>query len=155
MIMRPALFCAPLVLAAFLVAACAGGGKSSSAGGVAGTTSTLGGRQVIATESEYKIQLSTTALTPGRTTFVAMNKGKVAHSLEIDGPGVSDKRILGTITPGSSKRITVMLQKGRYEIYCPVDGHKQLGMDLHVQVGGGAKTSGGAATTTTSSGNGY
>jgi plastocyanin len=154
------LLCVPvLLLLAFAVAACGGGGKSSSsAGGVAGTTATLSGHQVVATETEYRIQLSTMNLQPGRTTFVAMNKGHVAHSLEIDGPGVSDKRILGTIDPGSSKQLTVTLQKGSYEIYCPVDGHKQLGMDVHVAVGGGGGAgAGGAAPTTTmtTSGNGY
>ena len=130
--MRRALGCTPLLLAAFALAGC--GGSKSSSGGVAGATTSLG-QTVVATESEYRIQLSTMSLAPGRTTFVATNKGEVAHSLEIDGPGVEDKRVIGTISPGSSKRITVTLRTGRYEIYCPVDGHKRLGMDLHVKVG--------------------
>jgi plastocyanin len=155
--LRGPVMVAPLVGVALAGAAC-GGGKSST-GGVAGTTATLAGRHVGVKLSEYHIQLSTSSLVPGRTSFVAANKGKIAHSLEIDGPGVSDRRIVGTIAPGSSKALTVTLQKGRYEIYCPVDGHKQLGMDVHVSVGGtaGGKSGGGTATTNTmtTSGNGY
>jgi hypothetical protein len=32
--------------------------------------------------------------------------------------------------------LTVTLQPGRYEIHCPVDGHKTMGMDTHFTVGG-------------------
>jgi uncharacterized cupredoxin-like copper-binding protein len=81
-----------------------------------------------------------------------MNKGHLSHSLEIDGPGVSDQRIPGTISPGSSKQLTVTLQKGTYEIYCPVDSHKSLGMLIHVTVGsGGAGGSQGTGSTSTNS----
>ena len=146
----------PVVLA---LAACGGGSTSGAGtGGVAGTTASVGGssRHVTVTESEYTIALSTTTLQPGATTFVAVNRGKVGHSLEIDGPGVSDKRIVGTIAPGSSQALTVTLRKGTYEIYCPVDGHKSLGMDTHLTVG--SKTGGATPTTgmtTTKSGGGY
>jgi uncharacterized cupredoxin-like copper-binding protein len=152
---RASLPASSLAVVLALTACGSGGSKSgASAGGVAGTTTALGGAagaQVVATETDYKIQLSTMALKPGRTTFVALNKGHVAHSLEIDGPGVSNKRIGGTVSPGASKRLTVTLQKGKYEIYCPVPGHKQLGMDLHVTVGGhggGAMMHAGTTTTT-------
>jgi plastocyanin len=146
----------PLLLVALTLSAC-GSGSSSGSGGVAGTTSSVGGRHVVVTETEYKLQLSTMHLQPGRTTFVAVNKGHVGHSLEIDGPGVEDERIAGTIMPGSSKRISVTLRKGSYELYCPIDAHKGLGMEVHVGVGG-ATTSGqtpGGMTTTTGGGNGY
>lgn len=148
---------APLLVVVGALAACGGGGGTSGAGGggVAGASTALtgNGKQVMATETDFKIQLSGASLQPGSTTFVVVNKGKVAHSLEVNGPGVSDMRIPGTIAPGSSKRLTVTLQKGSYEIYCPVDGHKGLGMDLHVTVGGSANGSmSGSGTTSTSSG---
>jgi len=141
----------------FALAACGGGSSNSAKSNAAGAATTAGstGRQVTAVETEYHIQLSTTSLQPGLTTFVAMNKGKVAHSLEVDGPGVSDKRVTGTVAPGSSMQLTVTLRKGSYEIYCPVDGHKGLGMDLHVTVGGGTATGAKPSTTTTKTGKGY
>jgi len=152
---------AALLPVMFTLAACGGGSSSShkmnSASGAPKTTQGAG-NQITATETEYHIQLSQMTLQPGATTFVAVNKGKVGHSLEINGPGVSNQRIAGTVSPGSSKPLTVTLQAGSYEIFCPIDGHKGLGMDVHITVGGGGSAgatttnSGGAATTTTSGG---
>ncbi len=98
----------------------------SSPGGGKGTT-------VIANESEFAIALSTTTFTPGTYTFVAKNTGRAPHALEIDGPGVSD-RATTTVSGGESSAVTVRLQKGTYELYCPVDGHKASGMELHITV---------------------
>ena len=91
------------------------------------------GTVVTANESDFKISLSSTTFTPGRYTFIAKNVGQTAHALEIDGPGVSDRKT-PTISPGASTPGTVALQKGSYEIYCPVDSHKAMGMDLHITV---------------------
>lgn len=138
----------------FTLAACGGGSSRST-----GTTMHGSGNQVTATETEYHIQLSQMTLQPGATTFVAVNKGKVGHSLEINGPGVSNQRIAGTIPPGSSKQLTVTLQQGSYEIFCPIDGHKGLGMDVNVTVGtgsaGATTTNTGSGATTTKGGSGY
>lgn len=151
----------PVLGVVFALSACGGGGSKSGAGtgGVAGAShSHGGGQQVVVTETEFKLQLSTTSLKAGPTTFVAMNKGHVAHSLEINGPGVSSMRIPGTIQPGSSKSFTVTLQQGSYDLFCPVDSHKHLGMDIQLQVGGGSTggmgTSGGSSGSS-GSGGGY
>lgn len=149
----------------FTLAAC-GGGSSSSPGtsGASGATTAMhgSGNQVTATETEYHIQLSQMTLQPGAATFVAVNNGKVGHSLEINGPGVSNRRIAGTIPPGKSEQLTVTLQRGSYEIFCPIDGHKGLGMDVHLTVGGGGSagvtttnSSSGATTTKSGGGSGY
>lgn len=138
------------------LAACGGGGSKS---GVAGAThSRSGGQQVVVTETEFTLQLSTMNLKAGPTTFVAMNKGHVAHSLEINGPSVSNVRIPGTISPGSSKQFSVTLQKGKYDLFCPVDSHKHLGMDIQLTVGGGStgtQTSTGSTGMSGGSGGGY
>ena len=118
-----------LLLATILI----GGGSGYSSRSAAGTTAMTSSR-VTATESEYKIVLSQTSLKAGTYTFVAINKGKIAHSLAVNGPGVANKRIAGTIRPGSSKTLTVTLRKGIYDVYCPVTGHKALGMDRKVTV---------------------
>jgi uncharacterized cupredoxin-like copper-binding protein len=136
---RCALACVPVLAVVLALAAC-GGGRSTSTpagGGVAGASKSM----VTATETEWAIRLSQTHLAAGPTTFVAVNKGKVAHSLEIDGPGVANERIPGTIAPGSSMRLTVTLKKGSYDVFCPLPGHKQRGMDVHVTVGGGSSGS--------------
>ncbi len=141
-----------LVAVALVVAALAGCGSSShkSSGG------SSGGTKVTVTEREFSLTLSQQTFSPGTYTFVAVDKGQLSHSLQIDGPGVS-KRISGTIDPGQSQNLVVTLQNGTYDIYCPVPGHKQDGMDARIKVGSGG--SGGGATTTptttTSGGGGY
>ncbi len=119
--------------------------------GVVAHAGTSGTTTVTVTEREYHLTLSKTALNPGAYKFVAVNKGKVAHSLEIDGPGL-DRRISGTVAPGGSKTLSVTLRNGTYQIFCPVDGHKGLGMNLKVKVGSGGASS--SSTTTTSGGGG-
>lgn len=146
-----ALWVAPILAVGVALAGCGSGSSTSGAGagGVAGTTAAAGGagQHVTVTETEFRLQLSQQHLQAGPTTFVAVNKGHVPHSLEIDGPGVSGMRIAGTIAPGTSKQLTVTLKNGGYELFCPVDGHKAMGMDLRVSVGGG--TSGSTTGTTT------
>jgi uncharacterized cupredoxin-like copper-binding protein len=88
---------------------------------------------VVATETEYKIVLSRTQFAPGTYTFVAKDAGAATHALEINGPGVKDK-ITPNVNHGQSAKLTVTLQKGTYEIWCPIDGHTQLGMDTHITV---------------------
>jgi uncharacterized cupredoxin-like copper-binding protein len=102
----------------------------------AAATSGGGGQGTVVTvdEVDFKLNLSTTTFEPGTYTFVAKNTGQSTHALEIDGPGVADKKS-DTIAPGASTMLTVTLQKGSYELYCPVDGHKALGMDTHITVG--------------------
>ena len=38
------------------------------------------------------------------------------------------------VQPGESGQLTVTPQKGTYELWCSVPGHKELGMDLKIQV---------------------
>jgi len=136
------------VMAVAALAGCGGHGSKSGAGGSQAT-------RVTATETEFKIQLSQQSFNPGTYTFVAVNNGTLAHSLEINGPGVSNRRIGGTIGPNQAKSLTVALQKGAYDVFCPVPGHKQQGMDLKINVGGATGGSGGGTTTTTGGGYGY
>ena len=90
---------------------------------------------------------------PGRYTFEVVNAGTVPHALEIEGHGVDQKT--ATIAPGKSAKLTVDLTKaGSYEVYCPIDGHRKLGMEAVLRSGAtaGAPTTG---QTSTSSGGGY
>jgi uncharacterized cupredoxin-like copper-binding protein len=84
--------------------------------------------------TEFKIGLSQQGFTPGAYTFVATNSGKVVHALEVDGPGVEDQKT-AVLQPGQSANLNVNLQKGTYQVYCPVDGHKSLGMTTSITVG--------------------
>ncbi|MFG2132989.1 cupredoxin domain-containing protein [Streptomyces sp. NPDC048751] len=135
-----------------LLAACGGGGNSDSNGGTttppppkAGTSAT----QVTAQLTDFHIQLSTQKYQPGRYTFTAENKGKHEHALEVEGPGGENRS--KTLQPGQSTTLTVTLKSGSYDVYCPVDGHKDLGMKTKITVGAAPTSS----DTSTSSNNGY
>jgi plastocyanin len=88
---------------------------------------------VTATETEFHIALSTMTFHPGTYKFVAMDKGSASHNLVITGPGVSLAKT-DLVSPGESGSVTVTLQKGSYDVYCGVPGHKALGMDVHITV---------------------
>ena len=96
-------------------------------------TPSVTGTKINATETEYSITLSTSTLTAGVYTFDVENHGTMSHNLNIAGPGVA-QQTSPTVQPGGSAQITVTLQKGTYELWCSIDGHKDLGMDLKVQV---------------------
>jgi plastocyanin len=84
---------------------------------------------------------------PGTYTFRAVNEGETAHALEIEGMGVEEET--EEFGPGESAELTVELtEPGEYELYCPVDGHKELGMEGTLTVGGAAGGGGGGGTTT-------
>ena len=98
--------------------------------------------------SEFALDMPVQTFAPGTYSFVASNVGHTLHALEINGPGVSDQRTQG-VQAGQSATLTVTLQPGSYEIYCPVANHKAMGMDTHITVGAPApapaSTSGGGS----------
>ena len=85
---------------------------------------------------------------PGTYTFRAVNEGETVHALEIEGMGIEEET--EEFGPGESAEFTVELtEPGEYELYCPVDGHRELGMDGTVTVGGAAGGGGGGGGETT------
>ncbi|MFF4360067.1 plastocyanin/azurin family copper-binding protein [Streptomyces sp. NPDC001604] len=122
--------------AALVLAACSsgGGGGGSASSGASSGASKASGTRVTVTETEYGLKLSRSSFTPGTYTFVADNKGKITHALSIDGPGVEDARTKN-IQGGQEANLTVTFKKGSYDLYCPIPGHKQLGMNKNIQVG--------------------
>ena len=70
-----------------------------------------------------KTELSTK---PGKVTITMDNPSSVPHAVEVEGNGVEEET--KTLTDGSAS-VTVDLKAGKYEFYCPVDGHRQAGME--------------------------
>jgi uncharacterized cupredoxin-like copper-binding protein len=123
------------------------------AGGTAPAGASTKTTKVKAIETEFKIALSKKTFAAGSYTFVTENKGKVTHALEITGPGLHNAAT-PDIAPGKSTNLKVTLKAGKYDVFCPVPGHKMLGMNVNIVVtGAGAHTaankSGGAGTTST------
>ncbi|WP_460072589.1 cupredoxin domain-containing protein [Streptomyces sp. YKOK-I1] len=138
-----------------LLAACGGGGSNSGSGSGATTAPApskpaASGTQVTAKLTDFHIQLSTQTFQAGRYTFTAQNMGHHEHALELEGPGGESRS--KTLDPGQSTTLTVTLKPGSYQVYCPVDGHKDLGMKTHITVGG---TPASTSDTNTSTSNGY
>jgi hypothetical protein len=119
-------------LALLPLAALATGVVTAAAAGPAGASTKT--TTVTAVETEFHIALSKKTFTPGRYTFVAENKGHVTHALEITGPGLGGPQTKD-IEPGQSAKLTVTFKKGTYDVFCPVPGHKMLGMNVNVRVG--------------------
>ena len=128
-------------LAALLLGAC-GGTSTNTATPSAATiptatspsSATAVGTSVGVTEKEFSITLSQASLSPASYTFIIQNKGSFPHNLNIKGPGV-DTETSPTLSAGQSGMLTVTLQKGSYELWCSVPGHKDKGMDLTIKVG--------------------
>jgi uncharacterized cupredoxin-like copper-binding protein len=139
-----------LALLALLAAVAAGcGGKSGGSKTVAAASGSGGGQTIQVKETEFKLTPSSfTVSKPGTVTFEATNAGTTGHALEVEGNGVEEKT--STISPGSSAKLTVNLSKnGTYEVYCPIDGHRAMGMEAKLVVGGGSAGGGGTTTTET------
>jgi uncharacterized cupredoxin-like copper-binding protein len=143
--MRIALIGTTVVLGMLGLAACGGGGGKEDEGAATGAPL----KTLTVRETDFKLTPSTFTVTKAGTyTFHAVNNGQVDHSLEIEGNGV-EKEIEGTLKPGASGDLTVDLKAGSYELYCPVDNHRDMGMEGSVKVAGG-----GGGTTESGSSNG-
>ncbi len=124
------------------LAGCGGGseGAADTSGGAGGSAQ----QTVSVSETEFSLDPSTLNIAEaGTVTFKVTNDGQTTHALELEGNGVEAKT--ESIEPGASKTLTVQFeQAGSYEIYCPIDGHKDKGMEGELRVGGSA----GSGTTT-------
>jgi plastocyanin len=104
--------------------------STSSSGTAAGAAT---GATVTAEEADFTITLSSSTLPAGTYTFTVRNTGKATHSLTIQGPGgvnVTSDKVQG----GQSTTMTVTLQPGTYDVYCPIGNHKAMGMDSTLTV---------------------
>ena len=70
----------------------------------------------------------------GEVTFNLKNDGQQSHSLEIEDVNGQDQELEGEVSPGQSGTLKVNLPPGKYEFYCPVPGHKELGMEGDITV---------------------
>lgn len=120
-----------------LAAACGGSGSGSGSTGTGssggGSGGQVSGTKVTASLTEFHIGLSQQSFKPGTYTFVVSNDGTASHALDITGPGLSNADT-STLSPGQKANLTVTLQAGNYDFFCPIANHKQLGMNMNVTV---------------------
>ena len=84
---------------------------------------------------------------------MVQNKGQTTHALEITGPGLSNATSKD-IQPGQSTKLKVTFKKGAYDVFCPVPGHKALGMNMNISVSGATATSKNSGGSSSSAGGG-
>jgi uncharacterized cupredoxin-like copper-binding protein len=140
---------------ALAAAGCGGGGGTKTVSPKPPSPGAASGATVRVTESEFKLDPSNLNVKKsGAITIRVTNDGKIEHSLEVEGNGM-EKRIPGTIAPGSTKTLKVTLKPGKYEWYCPVDGHKAMGMKGEITVAGGTGGGGSSSGKGGGGGGGY
>ncbi len=130
-----------VAFAAVLLPAC---GEENTPDGASPNGAGAGGGKVVEVSlSEFALTPASFSLEPGSYTFHVVNDGSVVHALEVEGP--LGEVETADLAPGESADLDVDLSEpGDYEMYCPVDSHKDEGMEGTITVGG----SGGGATTT-------
>jgi len=147
-----------ILLPAGLVLAACGGSSSNNEGSSAGGAVV---QTIQISEKEYSLNPSSlTVPKAGTYEFEVTNDGTITHALEIEqSGGDSDEAKTGDIAPGSHKTVKFTFSSGgRYEMYCPIDGHKAMGMEGDIKVGsaaGGGTTTNPEGETTTSGRPGY
>ena len=125
----------------------AGGGSAGGGGGAEDAQAPSGAKEsVVKTirvkETEFALKPAEITLEkPGTYLFKAVNSGGTVHALEVEGQGIEEET--EEIQPGQSAELKVKLKTGTYELYCPVDGHKEEGMEGKVIVKEGSGGSGG------------
>jgi plastocyanin len=117
-----------------------GGGGNTSTSGDTGGSSTKedtgggasgGGGQTLKIAADpggaLKFDKSSLTAKAGKVTIVMDNPSDLPHAVEIEGKGVE---VAGdTVTKGGVSKAGADLKAGEYEFYCPVDGHKDAGME--------------------------
>ncbi|MBA3262698.1 MAG: cupredoxin domain-containing protein [Thermoleophilaceae bacterium] len=116
------------------------GSESSGAEGNGADTTETGGGGGAATSLKLtadpggalKFDETELSAKPGKVTIVMDNPSSVPHAVEVEGKGVEEET--KTLTKGTAD-VTVDLKAGKYEFYCPVDGHREAGMEGTLTVG--------------------
>jgi len=126
--------------AGVLMAGCGGSDNSSSssapakvkstatqakANNAAGNSSTLS----LSADASGALKFNKKVLSTksGAVTINMSNPSSVPHGIAVEGNGVDKDG--QTVTSGGTSTVSVTLKPGKYTFYCPVDSHKQQGME--------------------------
>jgi uncharacterized cupredoxin-like copper-binding protein len=120
---------------------CGSGSNNNSTSNAATPASTTGGAAasgpggtVNLTATDFKFNPTDPTVSSGNVSFNLKNDGQVTHSLEIENVNGQDKKLATQVSAGQSGTLKVNLPPGKYEFYCPVDSHKQMGMTGEITV---------------------
>jgi plastocyanin len=143
----------PLTVLLLAVLVSAGCGSDDN-GETTGDTGAAGGESVALTATEYKFDpADVTVDAAGKVTFTVTNDGQETHALGGEGDDVEEET--DSIAAGDSGTLTVDLEPGEYELYCPIDGHREQGMEGKLVVGGSSTGAGSTTSGTDTGSSGY
>jgi plastocyanin len=123
------------VVAVLALTGCGGSDKESAAKSTPAATDTpassgsSGGGQTIklaADPSALKFDKTKLTAKAGKVTLSMANPSGLPHAVAVEGNGVDKDG--NTVQKGGTSTVTATLKAGKYEFYCPVDGHKAAGM---------------------------
>jgi plastocyanin len=107
-----------------------GGTQPNTTSSSGGATSGGGGGQTLKLAADpggaLKFDKSSLSAKAGKVTIVMDNPSSLPHAIEVEGKGQELKG--ETVTKGGVSKVSGTLKPGKYEFYCPVDGHKAAGM---------------------------
>lgn len=113
-----------------------GGGSSGGAysGGMTKTTSHSSSGEKLAVDaveqgpSQFAFSKKALKANAGNVTVAMTNPtgNQFPHAIEIEGQGIEKEG--DTVTAGGTSTVTANLKPGKYTFYCPVDSHRQDGM---------------------------
>jgi plastocyanin len=109
-----------------------GGSTSESTGGGGGGGAATKLKLTADPSGALKFDKTSLSAKPGKVTITMDNPSSTPHAVEVEGNGVEEET--KTLTKGTAD-VTVDLKAGKYEFYCPVDGHRQAGMEGTLTVG--------------------
>jgi uncharacterized cupredoxin-like copper-binding protein len=117
---------AALVLAAVAAVAVIGISTASGSGSAHSAATTLSLKA--SASGAFKFNKKSLSARHGKVTIVMTNPSSsgLTHGIAVEGKGVDKDG--KKVRPGKKSTVSVTLKKGKYEFYCPVDSHKNMGM---------------------------
>jgi uncharacterized cupredoxin-like copper-binding protein len=90
-------------------------------------------KSVRESETDFKFSKPHPTVSHGLVQFKLKNTGSTTHAFKL----VKSKRKKvrsKDLSPGKSTTVKIRLKPGTYKFYCPIDGHRALGMKGKVRV---------------------